>query len=173
MRELETDRLRLRPPLLADVPALFEFLGDPRAMRYTHCDGSLRQCRRRIALHERQRRTDGVAPWTAISKQDGRIIGWGGLYNDPFDPGWGVEVGYSFHPDAWGRGHASELVSACTNLADGTLALPEVKAFARQENAASLRVLEKAGFERMEFIPAMNRFLFRRRRGGLPARGAS
>lgn len=169
MRELETDRLRLRPPLLADVPALFEFLGDAEAMRYTHCDGSLRQCRRRIALHERQRRTVGVAPWTVIAKQDGRIVGWGGLYNDPFDPGWGVEVGYHFRPDVWGRGYATELVSACMDVADGTLALPEVRAFTRRENAASWRVLEKAGFEVVEFVPAMGRLLLRRHRGGLPA----
>ena len=167
--DLETDRLRLRPPLLVDVPALFEFLGDPEAMRYTHCDGSLRQCRRRIALHERRRRTDGIAPWTIIAKQDGRIVGWGGLYNDPFDPGWGVEVGYHFRPDVWGRGYATELVSACMDVADGTLALPEVGAFTRRENAASWRVLEKAGFEAVEFIPVMGRFLLRRRRGGLSA----
>lgn len=167
--ETQTDRLRLRPPLPADVSALFEFLGDPEAMRHTHCDGSLRQCRRRIALHERQRRADGVAPWTVITKQDGRIVGWGGLYNDPFDPGWGVEIGYHFRHDVWGRGYATELVSFCNDLADGALALPEVRAFARRENAASLRVLEKSGFEVMEFVPAMDRLLLRRRRKGLPA----
>jgi ribosomal-protein-alanine N-acetyltransferase len=93
-----------------------------------------------------------------------RIIGWGGLYNDPFDPGWGVEVGYYFHPSTWGKGYGSELVSACMNVADRVLALPEVRAFARPENTASRRVLEKAGFEVVEFIPAMERLLFRRER---------
>jgi Acetyltransferase (GNAT) domain len=64
--ETETARLILRRPTLADVPALFEFLRDADAMRYTHVDASLRQCRRRIAAHERRRRRDGYAPWTIV-----------------------------------------------------------------------------------------------------------
>ena len=87
--QMETARLILRHPSLADVPAFFAFLGDAAAMRYTHAEASLRACRRRIAVHERRRRHDGVAPWTIVSKEEDRIIGWGGLYDDPFDPGHG------------------------------------------------------------------------------------
>src|SRR5215472_7477715 len=90
----ETARLMLRRPMLADVPELFAFLGDAAAMQYTHVDASIRDCRRRVAAHERRRRQDGFAPWTIVSKADGRIVGWGGLYNDRFDLGWGVEVGF-------------------------------------------------------------------------------
>lgn len=162
--DIETARLALRRPTLADVPALFAFLGDAEAMRYTHCDATLRACRRRIAVHERRRRRDGYAPWTIVTKADGRIVGWGGLYDDPFDPGWGVEVAYHFHPATWGRGYASELVAACTDVADHVLGLPEVSAFARPENAGSRRVLEKAGFAVVRFVPEMERFLYRRQR---------
>jgi ribosomal-protein-alanine N-acetyltransferase len=154
--------LILRRSRLADVPALFEFLGDPVAMRHTHVDGSLRDCRRRIAAHHRQRRRDGYGPWTVITRADGRIIGWGGLYTDPFDPGWGAEVGYFLHRDAWGLGYATELVAASLDLADRAFMLPEVLAFARPENAASRRVLEKAGFEIVRFVPDMERWLYRR-----------
>jgi len=164
--EIETERLLLRPPRLADVPTLFEFLGDAEAMRYTHCDATLRICRRRIAVHEWCRRRDGCAPWAVISKADGRIIGWGGLYQDPFDPGWGVEVGYSFRPQAWGRGYATELVAASLETGDKVLHLPEVRAFARPNNAASRRVLEKSGFEAVRFVPEMGRLLYCRRRNG-------
>jgi len=160
---METTRLILRRPTLADVPRLFEFLGDAAAMRYTHTDASLRECRRRIAVHERRRRRDGYAPWTIVTKADARIIGWGGLYDDPFDPGWGVEIGYYFDPVAWGQGYATELVAACTALADEDLRLPETHAFARPENAASRRVLEKAGFEFLRSVPEMQRLLYRRR----------
>ncbi|WP_244458670.1 GNAT family N-acetyltransferase [Roseomonas fluvialis] len=161
---IETARLILRSPRLEDVPALFAFLGDPAAMAYTHVDGSLRACRHRIAVHEYRRRHDGHAPWTIATKPDGRLIGWGGLYVDPFEPGWGVEVGYFFHPDAWGRGFASELVRACLDHADRVLDLPELRAFAHPANAGSRRVLAKAGFAQQRYIPEMNRFLFSRRR---------
>lgn len=162
--DVETARLVLRRPALADVPELFEFLGNPQAMRFTHVDASLRECRRRVAVHEWFRRRDGYAPWTVLRKADGSIIGWGGLYNDPFEPGWGVEVGYHFAPEAWGNGYASELVSACMDIADRVLRLPMITAFAHAENIASQRVLHKAGFEQVRFIPEMNRWLFQRER---------
>jgi [ribosomal protein S5]-alanine N-acetyltransferase len=162
--DIETSRLILRHPTLADVPGLFEFLGDAEAMRYTHADTSLRQCRRRIAVHEWQRRRKGYAPWTVVRKADSRIIGWGGLYDDPFDPGWGIEVGYYFEPTAWGLGYATELTVACTGFADEVLGLPGLRAFARPENVGSRRVLEKAGFEVERFVPEMDRFLYRRDR---------
>ena len=161
---METMRLILRSPTLADVPALFEFLGDADAMRYTHLDASLRQCRRRIAVHEYRRRHDGCAPWTIMTKPDGRIIGWGGLYNDPFDSGWGVELGYSFHPLVWGQGYATELATACMEVADNILRLPKVGAFARVDHIRSRRVLEKTGFEVVRFVPEMERLLYQRRR---------
>lgn len=138
-------------------------------MRHTHVDASPRDCRRRIAAHERRRRRDGYAPWTVETKADGRIIGWGGLYDDPFDPGWGVEIGYSFAPSAWGCGYATELVAASMSFADDILHLPEVHAFARPENAGSRRVLEKAGFVIVRFIPRMERLLYRRLRQSRPA----
>jgi [ribosomal protein S5]-alanine N-acetyltransferase len=160
--EIETARLTLRRPRLADVPLLFEFLGDPEAMRHTHVDVSLRACRRRIAVHERRRRHDGYAPWTVATKADGRIIGWGGLYDDPFDPGWGVEVGYFFHPSVWGKGYAYEFLAACLAVSDHELRLPEVRAFAHPQNKASRRVLEKAGFKTAGFVPEIERLLYSR-----------
>lgn len=166
---IETARLILRRPVLSDVPRLFEFLGDPVAMQHTHADATLRECGRRVSLHEWRRRRNGYAPWTILDKTAGRIIGWGGLYDDPFDPGWGVEVGYYFRPIAWGQGYATELVTACATLADHALELPEVRAFARPENIGSRRVLAKAGFERVRFVPEMERLLYRRCRSAGPA----
>ncbi|TQV77816.1 GNAT family N-acetyltransferase [Denitrobaculum tricleocarpae] len=162
MSDLQTAHLSLRRPRLSHVPALFRFLGNPDAMRHTHVDLTLRDCRRRIAVHERFRRRDGCAPWTVAEKASGGIIGWGGLYHDPFDRRWGVEVGYAFHPDVWGRGYATELVTASLKLADEVLALPEVWAFAQPDNAGSRRVLEKTGFAEIRFVPEMGRILYRR-----------
>jgi RimJ/RimL family protein N-acetyltransferase len=169
--DIETSRLILRRPVLADAPRLFEFLGDTKAMQYTHVDGALKQCRRRIAVHERRRRRDGFAPWTILSKMEHRIIGWGGLYEDPFHPGSGAEVGYFFDPAYWGHGYASELALACAFLADKVLKLPEVRAFAHPKNIGSQRVLEKAGFQMMRSISEMDRLLYSRSRRCEPMAG--
>jgi [ribosomal protein S5]-alanine N-acetyltransferase len=161
---IETHRLYMKRPALADVPRLFQFLGNAEAMKFTHADGSLKECRQRVAVHEYYRRKDGVAPWTVILKSNQEIIGWGGLYIDPFDRRWGVEVGYYFDPAYWGQGYASELVAAAIDLADGAVGLKEVWAFARPENKSSGRVLEKAGFKIDRWVPEMERNLYRRAR---------
>jgi len=131
-------------------------------MQFTAVQPDLRALRRHIAVHERQRRRIGCAPWTIIEKASGAIVGWGGLYHDPFDPGWGIEVAYLFAPSAWGRGYATELVRFCLEVAEVRLRLDSLVAFAHPGNTASRRVLEKTGFGIERFIPDMDRFLYRR-----------
>ncbi len=113
-------------------------------------------CRRHIAGHECQRRKLGFGPWSVLDKASGRIIGFGGLYDDPFDPGWG----YHFARSAWSRGFATELTRFSIALAHGPLRLAEVRAFAHRDNVASRRVLAKTGFVEQRFMPEMNRYLY-------------
>lgn len=159
--EILTERLSLRPTRTSDVPALFAFLGDAQAMRHTHHCPTLRDCRRHVAGHEWQRRRLGYAPWTVRNRADGAILGWGGLFEDPFEPGWGVELGYWFASSVWGRGYASELAAVSVVEAQGRLGLQELRAFARPDNTASCRVLEKAGFARQRYVPELERYLYR------------
>lgn len=149
---------------LADVPDLFSFLGNASAMKFTHQDLTLRECRRRVMVHEYFRRRDRCAPWVVRERRSDKIVGWGGLYQDPFEPGWGFEVGYFFRPEAWGKGYASQLVAAAVTVADRQLNLPELWAMAHPENRASQRVLEKAGFSVVRPLPGRTRLLYRRSR---------
>jgi len=157
---LETDRLVLRKPVLSDAPGLLNILGDREAMQYTRRLVGLRACRRYIAGHECQRRKVGYGPWIVLKKARGVMIGFGGLYDDPFDVGWGIEVGYTFAEAAWGNGYATELVKFSVQFAYERLGFAEVKAFAHPDNAASHRVLKKAGFEYQRVVPEMNRYLY-------------
>ncbi len=136
-------------------------MGDADVMRHTHRQPSLRARRRHVAGHEWQRRRTGVAPWTIIEKSTGRIVGWGGLYDDPFDPGWGVELAYFFAAGVWGRGYASALARLSVGIAAERLHLPHLNAFAHPDNPGSRRVLEKAGFSEQRYLPQMDRLLYR------------
>ena len=136
-------------------------------MRYTHRLASLRECRRHIAGHECQRRKLGYGPWAVFEKSDRTMIGFGGLYDDPFDVGWGIEVSYHFAKHVWGNGYATELTEFCVRFALERLGIAEIKAFAHPDNVASQRVLEKTGFERQGFVRQMNRYLFVHHRGRL------
>ena len=156
----ETDRLVLREPRVSDAAALFEFFGDRDAMRYTFHLATLRDCRRHIAGHHCQRRKLGFGPWTIVERARGQIVGFGGLLDDPFDPGWGIEVVYHFSRGAWGKGFATELANHSLLVAATRLRVPEVRAFAHPDNLGSQRVLAKAGFEKLRFVDSMNRFLY-------------
>jgi [ribosomal protein S5]-alanine N-acetyltransferase len=140
---LQTERLLLRKPFLSDAPDLHRILGDKNAMRYTRKLASLRECRRYIAAHECQRRKLGYGPWVVFENLRHALIGFGGLYDDPFDLGWGIEVTYHFAQTAWGNGYATELAEFSLQVAHERLGFTEVRAFAHPDNAASLRVLER------------------------------
>jgi len=99
----------LRKPRLSDAADLYRILGDEDTMQYTRRLASLSDTRRYLAGHECQRRKKGYGPWVVFEKAAGTLIGFGGLYDDPFDVGWGIEVGYHFAKTAWGNGYATEL----------------------------------------------------------------
>ena len=158
----ETARLLLRSPRLSDAGELLRIFGDREAMRFTYHLASLRDCRRYIAGHDCQRRKKGFGPWTVVEKERGQIIGFGGLLDDPFDPGWGIEVTYHFLPSAWGKGYATELANYALDVAATRLRVPRIAAFAHPDNVGSQRVLAKAGFKRLRFVESMNRFMYER-----------
>lgn len=100
-------------------------------------------------------------------RADGHVVGWGGLGVDPFAPGWGPEVSYFLHPAQLGRGLATEVVRASVAHGFATLALPAIGAFARPDNAAPIRVLEKCGFGLLGWEPALGRNHYEVRRPAL------
>lgn len=60
-----------------------------------------------------------------------------------------VELGYTFHRAYWGQGLATEVSRAVLDIGFGTLALPNIIAFAFAvaEHRASRHVMEKLGFQ--------------------------
>ncbi len=168
--ERRTARLVLRPPQGSDVDALFAIQGDANAMRYTFCAADRAATESFLHSHADRFDEDGYAQWTALLAGSGRIVGWGGLGKDPHAPHWGPEVAYFLDPAVWGRGLATEIVVATLVHAFVDVGLEEVGAFALPANAASVRVLEKCGFERVRFVPEFERdqFVVRRARASRP-----
>ncbi|WFU00723.1 GNAT family N-acetyltransferase [Rhizobium sp. CB3171] len=75
---------------------------------------------------------------------DGRLIGFGGVtVSKEFN---GLNLSYHLHPDSWGHGYATELVSDVLSFAFNSLHAEQVIGLVRSANAASRRVLEKSGF---------------------------
>jgi RimJ/RimL family protein N-acetyltransferase len=149
---LETERLRLRALEPGDLNTLAEVYQHPLVARWigTHTHEDVRN---EIAQQIEHQASLGRSFWAVEDKTTGCLIGDCGL--QPLEHrGPEVELGYDFHPDAWGRGIATEAARAVMTQAFGPLALDRVVAVVKPEHAASRRVLEKVGFRSVEMRQA-------------------
>jgi ribosomal-protein-alanine N-acetyltransferase len=149
---LLTARLQLRPLGPDDLDALAAVYLHPRVVRWIGPQtraGVAREIERQVAL-------EAAHGWSILAIEErasGRLIGDCGL--QPLEHrGPEVELGYDLHPDAWGRGLATEAARAVVAHALGPLAMARVIAVAKHDNVASHRVLEKAGLRRTGTRPA-------------------
>jgi RimJ/RimL family protein N-acetyltransferase len=91
----------------------------------------------------------GWLGWYAVRRADGAapalLVGAGG-YLGPPSPAGEVEIGYSLLPEARGRGYAVELARFLVDRALAHPGVSRVVAHTDAANAASVAVLERAGF---------------------------
>src|SRR4051812_35375329 len=142
---LETERLRLSPLTEADLDDLVELDGDPEVRRRVDPLGII------IPLDSHERRTYEwerfVAAggfYAARERVGNAFVGWFQLEEAP-DREDEAELGYRFRRNAWGLGYATEGARALVAHALDVLGYRRVFAHALLENAASIRVMEKAG----------------------------
>jgi RimJ/RimL family protein N-acetyltransferase len=141
---LGTERLILRPPVAADAPAIAELANDirvagnvarmPHPYRVSDAEAWLAGLARRDPRQE--------AAFAIEHRQFGLI---GGLGFHPREGG-GSELGYWLGHPFWGRGYATEAVTAALAWAKGDWRRNVVWAGHFAENRASGQVLVKAGF---------------------------
>jgi RimJ/RimL family protein N-acetyltransferase len=143
---LETDRLTLRRFTEADVDNLFELNSDPEVMRYITGGKSTPREEIRdniIPFHLGcYQRLDGLGTWAAQARSTGEFLGW-----FHFRPGQseGIELGYRLRRAAWNKGYATEGSRALIRKGFTDLGVNRAFAHTMTVNAASRRVLEKAG----------------------------
>jgi RimJ/RimL family protein N-acetyltransferase len=143
---LETERLRLREFDLSDTafiirlvnsPGWIEFIGDrnirtdEQARHYLEC-GAIKSYRE-----------NGFGLSMVEKKADSIAIGMCGiLKRDTLD---NPDIGFAFLPEFTGQGYASEIVKATLNYALHDLKLPKVLAITKNNNARSIKLLERIG----------------------------
>ncbi|MGQ9368866.1 GNAT family N-acetyltransferase [Azospirillum sp. A39] len=108
----------------------------------------------------------GYGVWILRDRTDGAFVGRAGLRRMPIDGSDETELLYACMPERWSRGYTSEAVAAIVRLAFERLRLRDLVAFTLPGNAASRRVMEKAGFAfERDFIHAgLPHVLYRLRR---------
>jgi RimJ/RimL family protein N-acetyltransferase len=148
-------RIRLRPLRADDADALFALQSDPRVMRYwSHPPWTERaQAVERIAQLGRDRSTSEFYSWAATLDGDDALAGTGALFavNRTHAR---AEIGYSLAAAHWGKGYALEIVGLIVAFAFDTLGLERLEADIDPRNAASCRLVERAGFVREGLLRA-------------------
>ena len=155
MEELRSARLRLRGWTPEDVDFLFDLYSRWEVQRFIGLVP--RVMTDRAEARERLDRLSSdplPAPlgiWAVAREEDGRLLGVLLLKGIPASgpakpllPSGDVEIGWHFHPDAWGHGYATE--AAALVLGHGLDAgLPRVVAVTNPQNTASQRVCRRIG----------------------------
>lgn len=146
---IETARLRLRWLVPEDAPALLAVFGDPAVCRYWSrppladlAEGAA--LRQEIAELFAER---SLFQWGIAERDGDAVIGTCTLAALSAEHR-RAELGFALARGAWGRGYASEAVAALLSFAFDALALHRVEADVDPRNGASIRVLERMGFQR-------------------------
>lgn len=140
----------MRPISVADTDALERIFREPRAMaHYIDLEDPARGwSRTRVEKWVRDCEQDwterGLGRWAVL--EGDMVIGYCGFCDLDYLPDYGrdTEISYRFHPDAWGRGFATEAATAALRYAFAT-GLDAVVAAIVDGHWASERVAVKLG----------------------------
>lgn len=146
-----TARLTLRPYVVTDLPFLADMFGREDVCRYLPWPPmDLEQARAKVEQRLRQTRIEAEGQATvlaAVETETGRQVGEFMLRLSNAESRQG-EVGWSLHPDAQGRGLATEGAGEMLRVGFAELGLHRIAAEGDPRNVASIRVMEKLGMRR-------------------------
>ncbi len=144
---LTTDRLVLRQFTMADEDNVVDLDSDPDVMRYINGGRPTPRAEVRTVYlpgwMSYYARYPGYGFWAA--EADGEFIGCVNLRPPAGHPTDEPELGYRLRKSAWGKGYATEISRALVDKAFTDCGAQRVYADAIIVNAASRRVMEKAG----------------------------
>lgn len=155
MTTIETERLRLRPLVEADVEALHAFWNDPAVRRYLWDDKSVTTEKVREVVADSQRNFETLgAGYFAMERVDepGRLIGFCGYRR--FEGGEQPELIYGLLPEHWGEGFVTEAARAVLSHGFESCNIQRVIASTDTPNQRSVRVMQRLGMcfeERREY----------------------
>lgn len=147
--DLETDRLWLRRLSLEDVGFVFQHFGDPAVSRFLLDEPPMTRVEEAEELIRFYQNPDGKAynRWGLVHKEQVSLVGTCGYHR------WSrqhrrAEVGYDLAPDYWGQGLMREALTSIFRHGFEEMGLNRIEAIVHPENARSLSLLQRLGFQR-------------------------
>lgn len=142
-----TERLIARRFAPSDLDAFVAICADPEAARFQDWE-SFTEKDGRDFLEWVAPRNPGDPGWFQFAlerKEDHMLLGDCGLRTVEADNRL-AQIGYTIARPCWGRGYATEAVGGLIGYAFASFAIHRISASVDPRHAASIRVLEKAGF---------------------------
>lgn len=158
-----TRRLRVRPASVDDIAVLLAIFGDPETMRFYRNGVPFTAADVRGLLIDAYPAGDPrliSAPGVVTRRADDQPVGYGGVGYYASETAGPPELLFVIDRDHTDQGYATELAHGALAEAFRLPAIDEIIATAHPDNAASIRVLEKAGMTRAGYDAAQNRVRF-------------
>ena len=159
INSVETPRLLLRVPELADAEAFMGILWDPEVVEQKQVtlreppaglDLALKNTSDMIRQWERR----GYGQWSVVEKTTGQVIGVVGFYHPQRE--WpGVDLGWVIHRSRWGHGLATEAAAAALGWIWECTQVNSIVSLISPDDHRSMRIATKIGerFERADVDP--------------------
>ena len=146
-------RISLRWISEDDVDALYTVFSDPEVMRYWSTPPL---ADRNAALKLLSEIHDGfkrrtLLKWGIARNTDNVLIGTTTLFNLDFNSR-RAELGYGLGSSQWGNGYMQEALKALLAYAFDELAMRRIEADVDPRNMASIRTVERLGFQREGYL---------------------
>ncbi len=146
-------RLSLRLISATDVDDLFAIFSDPEVMRYwsTPPLADREAADKLLAEIHEGFEHESMLKWGIAVLENDKLIGTTTLYNLDFSNR-RCELGYALGRAYWGQGYMQEALDATLGFAFDTLDMRRIEADVDPRNIASVRALERMGFQREGFL---------------------
>jgi len=150
MRELQTERLRLRRWRTSDLEPFAALNADPRVMEHFPSTLSREESDAYAARIIAQGDALGFGLWAAEIPGVTPFAGFVGLSVPGFEAHFTpcVEIGWRLAAEYWGRGYATEAARAALAFGFDAVGLDEIVSITTPGNQRSRRVMERIGLTR-------------------------
>src|SRR6266511_4431952 len=150
---IQTNRLSLRWISAEDVDDFYAIYSNPEVMRYWSTPSLPdRNAASRLVseIHEGFKRRE-LLKWSIALRTADKLIGSVTLFK-PDSTHRRVEIGYALGRAHWGNGYMHETLKALLTYAFDVLDFHRIEADVDPRNAASIRTLERLGFQREGYL---------------------
>ena len=148
---LSSSRLLFRQHIMADMDAYCAMEMDPDVRHYVGGQPRSREDAERRFMSSLKPVTDRLSMWATVLKENGQYIGRCGVYPHFNSAGFPIKgegsIAFYIAKEFWGNGYATEAGQAFLRFGFDELHLNRIVTMVQVGNDASVRVLEKIGFD--------------------------